>query len=70
MAAVQPAALALSMSLPVGGQGGVINGQVEQVAVSGTVGLIIIGMGAVLAVPVLFPEPHERAVDRRVTWWF
>lgn len=64
------AALALSLSLPVGGWSGVVNGQVVQVAVSGAVGSIIIGIGAVLAFPVLFPEPHERAVDRRVRWWF
>jgi hypothetical protein len=62
-------ALALGTSLPINGGLGGSGGGLVDTAASGAVALIMIGIFAVLALPVLFPEPHQRAVDRRVRWW-
>jgi len=63
------AALALGTVLPIdGGVSGSSGGIVDTTA-SGAVALIMIGIFAVLALPILFPEPHQRAVDHRVRWW-
>jgi hypothetical protein len=63
------AALALGMALPVRPKPGAVGGEVVEVATSGAMGLVIIGMFAILALTLLFPEPHPRAVDRNVRWW-
>ena len=63
------AALALGTVLPVGPKPGAIGGEVVGVATSGAIGLVTMGMLAILALTLFFPEPHQRAVDRNVRWW-
>jgi len=63
------AALALGTALPAGPKAGAIGGEVVEVATSGAMGLVIIGMFAILGLILLFPGPQQRAVDRNVRWW-
>ncbi len=63
------AALALGTALPVGPEPGAIGGEIVEVATSGAMGLVIIGMFAILGLTLLFPGPQQRAVDRNVRWW-
>lgn len=63
------AALALGTVLPVGPKPDAFGGEVVGVATSGATGLVIMGMLAILALILFFPEPHQRAVDRNVRWW-
>jgi hypothetical protein len=64
------AAVALGRALRFEGDLAAVGGGAVQVAVIGLWGMIIIGMVATLALPLLFPEPHQRAVERRVDWWW
>ena len=64
------AALALGTVLPVvGPKPDAFGGEVVGIATSGATGLVIMGMLAILALILFFPEPHPRAVDRNVRWW-
>jgi hypothetical protein len=63
------AALALGTALSAGPKPGAIGGQVVGAATSGALGLVVIGMFAILGLTLLFPGPQQRAVDRNVRWW-
>ena len=63
------AALALGSSLPAGAGPGLVEDRILQTAVSGAVGSVMIGLIAVLALVLLFPQPGKQFSDRHVRWW-